>query len=411
MTIGFVINAMKEFFNKQDLQSDQISKVPISCASCGLYKDIKSPKLKPYGKFKKKILLISDKPERTDDRRGKPFQGIYGTQIKRILKKQGIDLFRDCLCTNTVNCYTKKIKAHNIACCQRKVINTIKEHKPKLIILFGADALNSVIGKYWKKGLGELTRWRGFQIPDRNFKAWICPVFHPSFVTQREEKDGSNLAKVIWKQDIKNALTKLNEKIQFEDESKYITYIESDKHFKSILPRLHAADLMSFDYEGTGLKPHAKGHKITNISACIGEKECYSWMNNKYRAVLFKKVLENPNVKKTAHNLSFENLWSYVILKAVVKNWHWCSMNTAHILDNRKGISGLKFQTYINFGVSDYDSLISEYLKSPKDLGANAFNKIEQFFKEYGEKEALKYCGLDSIFGYKLTMKQMEMIN
>lgn len=401
---------MKGFFNKKDLQSDKITTTPISCASCGLYKNCKNPKIPPYGKFKKKILLIGDKPDRTDDRKNKPFQGKDSRVLKHVLKQLNIDIFRDCLATFAVNCFTKKIKGNQISCCRPKLLQTIEEHKPKLIILLGYGTLISVIGKNWKKKLGGLDRWRGFQIPDRNYKAWICPVFSPGFVNQSKEDIG-NLAKVIWKQDLKKAIECLNKKIEFQDESKYITYIESNKHFKAIWPRLMNADIMSFDYEGTGLKPHAKGHIITNTSACIGEKECYSWMNNAYKDKLFKKVLQNPGIKKTAHNISFENLWSFVLLKAIVANWYWCSMNTAHILDNRRGISGLKFQTYINFGVSDYDSLISDYLISPKDLGANAFNKILKFFKEHDGRGALKYCGLDSIYGYKLTLKQMELIN
>ena len=401
---------MKGFFNKKDLETDQIACTPISCASCGLYKDCNTPKMEPYGKFKKGILIIGTAPGDTDDKKGKPWQGKYGRLLKRELKEFGINLYKDCLCTNAVFCKTKKPKDNQIASCRSKLINLIKEKKPKLILLFGSTALNSIIGKVWKKKLGGLDRWRGFQIPDRYFNTWICPVFHPSFVIQREDKEG-NLAKVIWKQDLKKAIDCLNKEIKYKDESKYITYIESDKHFKSIYPRLMKADIMSFDYEGTGLKPHKKGHQITNTSVCISETECYSWMNNKYRDILFKKVLQNPKIKKSAHNLSFENMWSKVLLKAVVANWYWCSMNTAHILDNRRGICGLKFQTYVNFGVADYDSEISDYLVSPKDLGANAFNKILQFFKEHGEKEALKYCGLDSIYGFKLTLKQMEEIN
>jgi hypothetical protein len=99
-------------------------------------------------------------------------------------------------------------------------------------------------------------------------------------------------------------------------------------------------------------------------------------------------------------------------MKAEVKGWDWCSMNTAHILDNRRGITGLKFQTYVNFGVTDYDSEISGYLESKDDsAGANGFNRIEEFIQKFGIEPVLTYCGLDSIFGFKLTQLQKERIN
>jgi hypothetical protein len=83
-------------------------------------------------------------------------------------------------------------------------------------------------------------------------------------------------------------------------------------------------------------------------------------------------------------------------------------MNTAHILDNRQGICGLKFQSYVNFGVIDYDSHIAPYLKSQPDQGANAKNKIKEFIKKFGINPVLTYCALDSLYGYRLTQKQKQ---
>jgi hypothetical protein len=86
-------------------------------------------------------------------------------------------------------------------------------------------------------------------------------------------------------------------------------------------------------------------------------------------------------------------------------------MNAAHCLDNRQGVTGLKFQTYVNFGVPDYDSHISPWItNTTEDLGANTLNKIKEFIKLYGTKDILKYNGLDSIFGLLLAQKQLEII-
>jgi uracil-DNA glycosylase family 4 len=404
---------MKPFFGKQETQSDEIAKIPQSCASCGLHKAAKNPRMKPWGKFGKRIMIIGEAPTKKDNNRGKCWTGEQGELLKHIFKKNGIHVFRDCITTYACICPVPKNhrpEDKEIMCCRKKVMRAIKEYKPELIFLVGTVAVASVIGKSWKKGLGGMERWRGFCIPDREHKAWLCPIYSPKYTETRDIWKPVNLAEVILEKDVKRALTKLGKPIIFEDEKKSITYIESDKHFKSILPRLHAADLMSFDYESTGLKPQAKGHKITNTAACIGMKECYSWMNNKYRNLLFKGVLESMTVRKSAHNLSFEDMWSRVILNAQVQNWYWCTMNTAHILDNRKGIASLKFQAYINYGVADYDSHVNPFLQSGDDDGANSFNQIEKYIKQYGERPILTYCGLDAIYGYHLTITQRKII-
>jgi len=48
---------MKSFFTKQELKSvTTASAKNLSCFNCGLYKDCKSPKIEPYGEFKKKVI-------------------------------------------------------------------------------------------------------------------------------------------------------------------------------------------------------------------------------------------------------------------------------------------------------------------------------------------------------------------
>jgi hypothetical protein len=80
-------------------------------------------------------------------------------------------------------------------------------------------------------------------------------------------------------------------------------------------------------------------------------------------------------------------------------------MQAAHILDNRPGILGLKFQTYVNFGVVDYDSHIAPYLTSNSKNG-NAFNRVDDIPID----DLLEYCAMDSLFEYRLAEIQRRLM-
>lgn len=386
-------------------------KIPQSCASCGLYKNAKSPKMAPYGSFKKKVLFIGSHPGEIEDRKGKPFQDRLSRKLQVTLKDMGFDLFRDGLVTYSCWCCPKDQEPTDTQyiCCLKKVKKVVEEKKPKVIILLGESAVTSIIGTRWKKGTGDIQKWRGFKIPDRKYRAWVCPTFAIDYA--KYDKDHKKqLVDLFFKTDIKNALDCIEKPMPVDDEEKRIIYIKTNKQFKAILPKLIDTDLLSFDYETTGLKPHSKQQKLISISACPDKYHTYAWMNNPYRAKQWAKVLQSKT-PKTAHNLIFEETWSVVKINTKVNNWFWCTMQNAHILDNRQAISGLKFQTYINFGVPDYDSIVEPYLKGVTNQGANSINRIGEFIKEYGQEELLKYNALDSLFGWKLAKIQMGVLS
>lgn len=402
---------MKPFFTPDQVKSD-ISLSPQSCASCGLYKDCVTPRMEPKGLFRKKVMLIGEYPVEWEDKKNQLWGGPEGRFLKEAFKEQGLDIVKDTISINAINCRPKKgvkITPIHVNCCRKRVFKTIKKYKPKVIILLGKLAIESIIGKLFPKNLGGMSKWRGFAIPDRTLKAWVCPIFHPIYVRKSQVKDNNILPKTIWKQDILNILQHLEKPFpKFRDEKSMITYINSAKELIKVLPDLINAPLLSFDYECTGLKPHANPHRIVSVSA-VTKNGAYGWINNPVMAKIFKKVLVS-DIPKSAHNLQFENAWSFFRMDAVVNKWKWCSMNAAHILDNRKGILSLKFQTYAHFGVGEYDALINPFLKAPPGEGNNAFNTIDDFIREHGAKALLTYNVLDSIFGYNLTVKQMRQI-
>jgi len=173
---------------------------------------------------------------------------------------------------------------------------------------------------------------------------------------------------------------------------------------------LENTKLISLDYETTGLKPHATGHQIACVSIAKSEKQAITFMmpGNK---ISLRRILANLSIQKMAHNIKFEETWSTVCLRQPVQGWDWDTMLAAHILDNRPGVSGLKFQGYVHFGILGYENEVASYLKAADSKNGNAFNKVMELIKDpVGKKELLTYCGVDTLLTYKLAALQKRII-
>jgi DNA polymerase len=398
---------MEGFFTKKEIGTVNPDGRSYTCVSCGLFQTCNSPKMEAYGNFKKGILNIGEAPGRVEDKEGKPFQGKTGSLLNHVYKRLGIDLFEDCININAINCYPgedHEPSNYEVDCCRRIVMKVIEKYKPKIIVVLGGAALYSIIGDRWSKDLTGITKWRGWTIPDQDLKTWIFPTFHPSFVARTNSKE----VDTIWEQDLEQAIRTLHN-------NPFPVYVEPKITILKDLTPLNdiTKGFVAIDYETTGIKPHGAGHKIISASVAVDENNVYAFLMPESRRELspWINLLKNPNVSKMAHNMKFEEAWSVERLRTNVVPWVWDSMLASHLLDNRPGISGLKFQTYVQFGIIDYSSDTSPYLQAVDNTNANSINKIESLLKIPGGTERLlKYNALDSVFEYRLAMKQRVLI-
>lgn len=403
---------MDGFFTRKETESiSRPDGKSYSCYSCGLFKDCKSPRMKPYGNFKKKILNIGEAPGEVEDREGKPFQGKTGRLLQKTYHSLGIDLFEDCLNINAVNCRpieereNRSPANYEIECCRKSVLQTISEYKPKVIVLLGNSAVYSLIGHRWRKDFGTISKWRGWTIPDQDFKAWICPTFHPSYV---ERSDPDDVVRVIWKADLSMALEKLKTTFPYYKEPEIeiiddLSILNSIKEGTPIVP----------DFETTGKKPHGQEHKIVCVGIATSPDHSYVFMipdSRKERIPLYN-VLTNEKIPKFGQNIKFEYTWSMVYFRKEILNWQWDSMLASHLLDNRPGVTGLKFQTYVQFGIVDYSSDVDPYLKCTSEKSGNSINRIFDLIALPGGKQKLlKYCGYDTINEFRLALLQQSLM-
>lgn len=394
---------MKGFFDKKETQSvSRPDGKTYSCISCGLMKDSTTPKMKPKGSFAKGILNIGVSPNQQDDLHGSPFTGKRGRYLKTALQKHGIDLWEDCLNLNAVNCLCEKPTPYQLNCCRKSVLQTIKEYQPSVILLHGEAPTVSVIGHRWKQDFGNIQKWRGWTIPDEEMNAWLCPMLDlDTVITFGEQYE------TIWQQDLTNALSRVNAPFP-KYKKPVIDVIEELRELDSI-----TGGMVAFDYETTGLKPHAPGHQIISTSVATSTNHVYVFMmpEDLKQTRPFRRLLRDLNVGKIAQNMKFEHAWSLVKLGVEVRHWIWDTMQATHIFDNRPGITGLKFQTYVQFGVIDYSSDVAPYLQSAQQ-DSNGINRIMELVNtKEGREKLLKYCALDSIYEYRLAEMQMDTIN
>ena len=398
---------MPGFFTNKEVQSVARAKSKTySCVSCGLYDHCNSPKMKPFGNFKKGILNIGETPGETEDKYNKPWQGRAGKLLQKTYEKLGIDLFEDCLNINAVSCRPMNSKGENrtptwfeVDSCRRFVLMTIEKYKPKLIVLFGQIAVQCLIGYRWKKDLGSISKWRGWTIPDQDFQCWICPVFHPSYVLRSE----GGVEEVVFKNDLKQALFVL-------ENTFFPIYKEPTVHITDDLSFLkEIKGEAAFDYEATGLKPHSAGHRIVCCAVAVSEDECYVFLMPKSRKERqpFVDFLEDESIKKIAQNMKYEHAWSKEKLGVEVKGWIYDTMIMAHILDNRPGITNLAFQTYVNFGIVDFKDETQPYLEAGNKKNANSINNIMELMSlPGGSAKLMGRCADDAIFEMRLYKKQ-----
>ena len=371
------------------------------CGACGLSKKCHSPKLQPIGEGRKKILLVSESPSKRDDDAGE-FLGNTNSSLplEQALKQNGINILKDCWLTSSLICHThgKQPTPDQIGYCRANLIKTIQRLNPDVIIPLGGSALQSLIPHLWKQSVGIPSRWYGWQIPSQKINAWVCPTYSPVYVNHAINENYSNSSplKIHFQRHIENAV-KLEGKPwdTVPDYRKEITVIqEPDKAAKQIRKMISLGGPVSFDYETDRIKPDNDESRIVSCSIA------YPWIGEAVKAT--REFLRSP-LPKIGCNLKFEDRWTRKHMGHRVRGWYWDTMLAAHVMDNRPGVTSIKFQSFVLLGQSSYDDHIKKFFQSRKGEERNQIDLIDI-------NDLLLYNGLDSLLQYKVGIKQMELM-
>lgn len=396
-----------------------------ACLTCKRFTSCQSPRLKAIGKEDADILIVLPEPTKEDDLEG-DLTGRYFSSLKGALSKHGVDI-NECRIIHSVRCYNssdlKMDKA--IGSCRQYTLEEAESCKPSLIFAVGATALKSLFGDQKMNGiaLGDTEMMSGYVIPHRKLNAWVVPLFTPQYVSIKKS-EWKPQAEVIWHQDIKRGMDYMKKPILpfIHTTEPKLSLLTDDKEIEWVLDRwlLDKPKLIAFDYEGTGLRPYREGQELVCVSMCDGTTSYafpLPFSKNAERA--YKAIMTDPDIIKLAHNAKFEWMWTKEKFGIDIVNLKYDSCLMAHILCNKRGVTGLKFQTFVHFGVGDYAAESKLYIKGhaekvkwndgpnwQKYTHANCFNDMDKF-PIMGN---LKYCALDSWYTYHLAKIQTKQL-
>jgi uracil-DNA glycosylase family 4 len=390
------------------------------CEACLLYKNAQA-KLTFAGEGRLGILIVGPSPSAAEEDAKEYFHGRDYEFLKTALESIGISLEDDCYYLSALSCrppYNRGAKRIEISSCGPRVWRYIQRLKPSVIICLGEDAFDTIIGpRISGRLLGTgYNKFYGSLIPDQELKTHLMVTYSvKELMSKRTYEDGASSKPLyerdkavyrLWLQHLYDACSAYTKPVEVVDYARLCKPTQDIDQALEWIEEAMSWPAVAFDYETTGIKPHREGHRIVCASISNGSVSyAFPFFDDDTFQRAWKRLMES-SVKKIAHNLSFEYLWTKEICGYWAKNVYWDTMLAAHCLHNLKPV-GLKFCTYTEFGVIGYDESADPYLKSSEkdrnEFGDNSFNKIDKA----PLADLLLYNALDSLFTYRLYERQM----
>jgi len=402
------------FFSPSAIVSDSPDATLPACGKCGLSELCKTPKMAVSGRGRRGILVVGESPSGEDDADGSQMVDMPGRYLRRELGKLGVDLDDDCWKTNALICPAGKTPPlEMVEHCRPNLRATLRELKPTTVILLGKAAVDSLVGWSWGESPGALERWTGWKIPDQKTNAWIHPTWSPAEILQEERnnKQKGETPQALWfRRHLAAAVDHERPpwKRPPDFESRVRTILDPDEAARVIrkIIRDFPDGIVAMDYETTTLKPDSSDARICACSVAWGRAGklsgviAYPWHGAARDAT--NELWRSP-IKKVASNKKFEQRWTLKEFGHPGRNWVWDTMLDAHLLDNRPGITSIKFQAYVLLGQPLYNKAIEPFFKSP---GSNSPNQIHQIRIE----DLLQYCGMDSLLEFIVAHRQAKQM-
>lgn len=150
-----------------------------------------------------KLMLIGEAPGYWEDQKGLPFVGKAGQLLDKIFECVGLSRRKDVYICNTIKCRPPENRnplPDEKEACREYLDEQIKILKPKIILLCGGVAVQSILGD-----VGGITKVRGKWFEGSEYKlenVKIMPIFHPAYLLRNDSREKGSPKWLMW-QDIK----------------------------------------------------------------------------------------------------------------------------------------------------------------------------------------------------------------
>lgn len=170
----------------------------LSCQKCSLGQS-RTNLVFSDGVPNNKMMLIGEAPGYWEDQKGIPFVGKAGQLLDKIFASVGLSREKDVYICNTIKCRPPENRnplPEEKAACREYLDVQISTLKPRIILLCGAVAVNSMLDM--QTGI---TRVRGKWF-DGPYGSKMIPIFHPSYLLRNDSREKGSPKWLMW-QDIK----------------------------------------------------------------------------------------------------------------------------------------------------------------------------------------------------------------
>lgn len=178
------------------VELEEVEKRCLVCEKCALAKT-RTNLVFSGGTPNNKLMLIGEAPGYYEDQQGIPFVGKAGKLLDKIFASVGLTR-KDVYICNTLKCRPPDNRdpfPEEKEACREYLDKQIEILKPKIILLCGRIALNSMVDT----PLG-ITKVRGKWYDGPN-GAKMMPIFHPSYLLRNDSREKGSPKWLMW-QDI-----------------------------------------------------------------------------------------------------------------------------------------------------------------------------------------------------------------
>ncbi len=181
---------------------EKIKEKCLNCHKCSLCKT-RTNIVFSDGVPNNKLMLIGEAPGYWEDQKGLPFVGKAGQLLDKIFECVGLSRKKDVYICNTVKCRPPENRnplPDEKESCREFLDEQIKILEPKIILLCGGVAVNSILGD-----VGGITKVRGQWFNGAEYgleDTKIMPIFHPAYLLRNDSREKGSPKWLMW-QDIK----------------------------------------------------------------------------------------------------------------------------------------------------------------------------------------------------------------